>query len=253
MKTLLFSLLRTRNARLLGSVLGAVLASVSAASAGPLASALLEVDFSGLPTFAFPGAGATGTATSQLSASLGGSDVFDGAITIPSPTTAAPPITYYQVVITKNASGTFTGTAPGSVGGNLSIQGAVNLYGISGFPGSKTPLLPIPLNLGTPSTSFNGGGGVSITAIGAAWTVGTAAVTGLGGTDLTATAMGANGLTPGGQGTLVLVSPVKVLTNISGAFAIFGTLTLTYVPEPNTLLLVALGIAALAAAAPRLR
>ena len=72
-----------------------------------------------------------------------------------------------------------------------------------------------------------------------------------GGMTFTTTAMGSNGLTPGGQGTLVLVTPVKVLTNIAGTLAIFGTLTLTYVPEPNTLLLLALGIVGLAAAAPR--
>ena len=59
--------------------------------------------------------------------------------------------------------------------------------------------------------------------------------------------MGSNGLTPGGAGTLVLVTPTKVITNVAGMLAAFGTLTLTYVPEPGTLLLLGAGVAGLTA------
>jgi hypothetical protein len=51
--------------------------------------------------------------------------------------------------------------------------------------------------------------------------------------------MGSNGITPNGAGTLVLVSPISIRTNpsILGVVPGFGTLTLTYVPEPGTLTL----------------
>ena len=62
-----------------------------------------------------------------------------------------------------------------------------------------------------------------------------------------ATRMGANGLDRGGAGSLVLVTPVKVITNVAGTLAAFGILSLTYVPEPGTLLLLGLGVAGLAA------
>jgi hypothetical protein len=45
----------------------------------------------------------------------------------------------------------------------------------------------------------------------------------------------------------VLVSPTKIFTNIAGTLAAFGVLSLTYVPEPGTLLLLGLGVAGLAA------
>jgi len=58
--------------------------------------------------------------------------------------------------------------------------------------------------------------------------------------------MGANALSPGGAGTLVLVTPLRIVTNVAGSLAGFGVLTLTYVPEPGTLVLVGLGVASLA-------
>jgi hypothetical protein len=42
------------------------------------------------------------------------------------------------------------------------------------------------------------------------------------------------------------VSAVNVMTNVFGQIPTFGTLTLRYVPEPGTLLLLGSGIAGLA-------
>jgi hypothetical protein len=57
--------------------------------------------------------------------------------------------------------------------------------------------------------------------------------------------MGSNALTPAGGGTLVLVTPLLVRTSAIGSLAAFGTLTLTYVPEPGTLLLLGTGLSGL--------
>jgi hypothetical protein len=58
---------------------------------------------------------------------------------------------------------------------------------------------------------------------------------------------GVDNRTAGGAGTLVLVSPTVVNLGALGTLASIATLTLTYVPEPGTLLLLATGVAGLAA------
>jgi hypothetical protein len=220
----------------------------------PVTSASFSFALDVLPAATFPGVGATGTSISNLSVTLGAGTVFNGAFTTTIPTSAAPPITAIQVIITKNAGQTFTGTTPGNVGGNLLIEGVANVYGIGGFPGGGAPLLPVPVQIGAPNTAYKAAGGVAITAVSGAWTAGTAAVVGVPTTpgtftnpSGTATLMGANGLTPGGAGTLVLVAPVKIYSGVAGNLAAFGVLSLTFVPEPGTALLLGLGVAGLAA------
>jgi hypothetical protein len=70
------------------------------------------------------------------------------------------------------------------------------------------------------------------------------------------TAMGSNARTPGGLGQLTLVSPIRIESNLPGAGSLlvaFGSLTLNFVPEPGTLLLLGAGAAALGFAGRRRR
>jgi hypothetical protein len=67
----------------------------------------------------------------------------------------------------------------------------------------------------------------------------------------TLTGTGVDNRTAGGAGTLVLVSPTNVSLGALGALASIATLTITYVPEPGTLLLLGAGVAGLTAFARR--
>jgi hypothetical protein len=239
----------------LGLAVAAALALAGPAAAATLASASFGFVLGGLPPTSFPASGATGSATSDLSASLGAGTAFHGTITTSIPTSAAPPLTNVVVKITKNAGGTFTGATPGQVGGAAAIYGEAQVNGLS------TTLLSVPLAVGAPGTISQVSGGVAVTVVSGSWTSGAVTVTGVTTTTTgfgtlpngTAMATGVNALTPGGSGTLVLVAPLKLISSLVGNRAGFGTLTLTYVPEPGTIALVGLGVAALGALAHRRR
>ena len=217
---------------------GAIATLGASAQAAPLASATLSFAIGTLPPAVFAASGATGTATSNLNATLGAGTAFNGTVTTTIPLTAAPPLTQIQVQLTGNGALAFTG-GPASA----AFTGIANVKGFGGLT-----LLGVPLLVGSPNTTTKSAFGVNITAISGAWTLGPATIT-LGPASPTVTAMatGNNGLTANGAGTLVLVTPVKIITNIAGTLAAFGVLTLTYVPEPGTLLLLGSGVAGLAA------
>lgn len=158
------------------------------------------------------------------------------------------------VATAHNAAGGFH-ESNGSLGGVLPILGVakVCLFG----PCNETPLanLSVPLSVigngGTATVS----GPVNLTVRGAAWTTGTVAIG-------ASTAMGfahgpASGTTStlNESGTIRLVTPIFISTNISASAVVpaFGFLTLHFVPEPGTALLVGLGIAGLIAGGRRAR
>jgi hypothetical protein len=87
-------------------------------------------------------------------------------------------------------------------------------------------------------------GGVGFSVWGAAWSAGVVTLGDVfGGTTLTPVleATGMNALTAGGAGTITLVAPSKVFVTTGNIVPIVGALTLTYVPEPGSALLLGAG------------
>ncbi len=162
----------------------------------------------------------------------------------------------YPTGSASNATGSFGNISAGPPGGGvMALNGVVLVCLFAGGGGAALGCGGTPAsNLVVPLSPIGQGGsafataGVNITAFGAPWTIGTAAVQ-------ASTVMGfahdpgsATSSTAAPSGVVQLVTPVFVSTNL-GAFptvAVFANLTLHFVPEPGTLLLLGAGIAGLA-------
>src|SRR4029453_6203016 len=218
----------------------------SAAHAGALASASLTIE-PGLGALIFPAVGATGAATSSTNATLGAGGAFAGTQTFTTPLSTLEPLDKVRVILGGNAAGSFTGATPGAVGGSAGFTLEAVYYATKSIP---TPFMKVPIKVGK-ATTFSGVllPGLGFTTWGNPWPAGVAStslttimvtmtvpVTGM----VLVTAQGMNALTPGGAGTLTLVSVGKTVVGLPRFSAVVSTLTLNYVPEPGTLVLLGL-------------
>lgn len=206
------------------------------AAAGPLSAASLTITSpSFLPPLAFPGAGASGSAASPTSVSLAGGSAFNGTAT--AFVAGTIPATTLQLVLSGNGAGSFSGTP---LVGTATFAGLLQLQAFGGLT-----ITTVPVAIGQPGTTTRafilptGGLPAGIRLQFNGWTAGTATVVTTGGVH---TAMGANALSPGGVGSLSLVSPIAIdsFFTLPGPVpngVAFANLQLVFVPEPGTLLL----------------
>lgn len=233
------------------------LASFAASPAGAVSMAVqislrLEIvaiappAFTSIGSVTLNGSGPGGHLDSLTLASnqVGGTQVI--AVTDP----ASAPITGLRTTV-ANRAGSLAETVGGALRGSIGLQGVskVCLFGDGGCANAIA-------NIGVPLTVIGDGGSqfvtaaVNLTVFGAPWTTGQAAIG-------TITRMG-SALGPASQasstalasGSLQLVTPVHIVTNISASVVvpIWGVMTMHFVPEPTTLLLLGGGVVALAAA-----
>jgi hypothetical protein len=159
-------------------------------------------------------------------------------------TTAAGPLDGLQVTA-HNGTGSFQRPS----GGVMPLVGVAKVC-ILGPCSAATVNLQVPLSvIGTAGKTATVDGPIALTVAGAPWTTGTAVVG-------TATAMGfARG--PAGQtsstarasGEIQLVTPIFISTSLGNDLAqvpAFGVLTLHFIPEPTTLVLLGGGLVATA-------
>ena len=113
--------------------------------------------------------------------------------------------------------------------------------------------LYIPLNFGGGGTQVQGAAALAATVTFASgWTTGVVTVANIttptpgGGDANTVTLAGFDTRTAGHAGTIMLVTPARFLSNAVGFLPLFGTMTLTFVPEPGVLLLLATAAGGLA-------
>jgi hypothetical protein len=161
----------------------------------------------------------------------------------------------YGVVATaRNDAGGFAEQG-GSLGGALPLVGSTKVCLFGSCEGGALANLTVPMSVVGSGGSVTASGAVNVTVVGAPWTTGTAAIG-------TITARGfARGPGSGTSSTLQpsgsirLVTPIYISTNIGASAVVpaFGVLTLHFVPEPGTLLLVGGGLLALLGAGSRRR
>ncbi|MCG8590248.1 MAG: PEP-CTERM sorting domain-containing protein [Proteobacteria bacterium] len=161
--------------------------------------------------------------------------------------TGVPFISGFSATVSNGVGSFQAGGGPnGGFGGPMALNGNAFLNVLQFLP------LTIPLDvIGAGGTVMGGIGAVAITVTGAQWTTGQAVVTGVtqttgGGGAVNTISLTGSDNRVNGTGTLTLITPIRVVTNVAGTLGGFAILTLDlFVPEPGTALLLAAGLASL--------
>lgn len=234
---------------LLLTLFGSALATPASAVVLPF-DGTLAVRVATLPPVSIPVSGSavvngSGPAGHLTSLSLPASPFATTGYVVPVTDPSAFPIMGVQATF-HNAAGNFAGSGGAGFGGVMPLLGVskVCLYGACGSSANISNL-SVPLSVVGQGGVASVMGAVNVTVVGAPWTTATAAVGSLsmmgGVSPLSNT--GAN------SGTLTLVTPILIKTGIGGFSAVpaFGILTLHFVPEPGTLVLLGTAVTGLAA------
>lgn len=240
------------------SILAAALA-LTALVARPAGAATLPVH--GTLTVvlgAFGGPEITGTGLGTSNGAFALATIPAGALSLAQ--TASIPIDPPVLNLDKITVGPAQNFA-GSFGPNgaMGNDGVANLFFSDGSMAGSVPLAYI----GGGGTGVINLAGIPVTVLGATWTnLGVTAgdptrttriMKIAAGIAVTVTATAYDRRTPGGLGTVQLVAPVvaRIFGGALGELPVVGVLTLQYVPEPGTLVLLGAGVAGLAAVGHR--
>jgi hypothetical protein len=201
----------------------------------------------------------TGSGTGSSAGGVGSSatvpaGLINGVVNVTVPIT--PPILALSKITVPapfaNAAGSF---APNGAMANSLVA---NLFFTTGSPAGSVPLFYVGGGLGTAKALISG---LPLTLVGATFTnlglsAGNPTVTTMvmkisASVPVTVTATAFDKRTAGGAGTLQLVAPatLKIFAGALGEMPVVGTLTLQFVPEPGTLLLLGAGAAGLTSVA----
>ncbi len=234
--------MRTRLCRWTAAGLAVAVAGWAAPASAQLtydASSILSVELGSSPPLVLTTPGGVSSVNGGLGGPVGlfGGDFSGSPVTTLSPN-AAPPLTSLSLINGGNLSGTITPIW----GGTLGILGTVNVNAFGAL------FIAVPMNLGTAGAGI--GGTATFGVFGSrvtfgSWTTGTATIT-LPYPPTLSFRTGSDNRTPGGLGQINLVTPIAVNSTLGGFIPMFGTLTLNFVPEPGTPLLLGSGIALLA-------